>query len=154
MICEKHNEEKVKQGKRLRCVSCNREQQRSWWNQNRTTQQQRVKKNRNRLSDVILEIKEIKKCLICGEDNPMVLEFDHIEPGDKKETISQMARVGVKPETIRQEIYKCRVLCSNCHQVKTHIENNSYTFKRYETDNRFKPIIEKIISMIENKQTN
>ena len=154
MICEKHNEEMVNQKNRLRCMACNREQQRIWWNKNKLAQQERVKKNRNRLKDIITDIKETKICLICEEDNPMVLEFDHIIHSDKKETVSEMTRIGVNPETIKQEIAKCRVLCSNCHQIKTHIENNSHTFKRYEADLRFKNKIEKIIAMIESKETN
>ena len=74
MICEKHNEEKVtyKSGKK-ECRSCNREYQASWWNKNKIKQQERVKKNRNRLQDFILEIKESNKCFICNEQNPLIL---------------------------------------------------------------------------------
>ena len=149
MICEKHNEEKVKQKNRFRCISCNREQQRIWWNKNKTEQQERVKKNRNRLQDVVLGVKESNKCFICEEQNPMVLDFDHLE--NKTESISEMVRIGVKPETIKNEITKCRILCSNCHRIKTHIENNSYIFKKYETDQRFSDKIEKIRTMMERK---
>jgi hypothetical protein len=153
MICEKHNEEKVtyKNGQK-ECRSCNREYQSVWWNKNKIKQQERVKKNRNRLQDVILEIKECNKCLICAEDNPMVLEFDHVERLEKRENVSDMVRIGIKPETIKQEMSKCRVLCSNCHQIKTQIENNSYAYKKYETDSRYKDKIEKIKSMFEPSQ--
>ena len=150
MICEKHNEEKVtyKSGKK-ECRSCNREYQASWWNKNKIKQQERVKKNRNRLQDFILEIKESNKCFICNEQNPLILEFDHVE--NKTEAVSEMVRIGVKPETIKNEISKCRILCSNCHRIKTNIENNSYIYKKYETDERFSDKFEKIKLMIERK---
>lgn len=150
MICEKHNEEKVtyKNG-RKQCRSCNKESQSIWWNKNKIKQQERVKKNRNRLQDVVLEVKESNKCFICEEQNPMVLEFDHLE--NKSESVSEMVRIGVKPEAIKNEITKCRILCSNCHRIKTHIENNSYIFKKYETDQRFSDKIQKIITMMERK---
>ena len=150
MICEKHNEEKVtyKSGKK-ECRSCNREYQASWCNKNKIKQQERVKKNRNRLQDFILEIKESNKCFICNEQNPLILEFDHVE--NKTEAVSEMVRIGVKPETIKNEISKCRILCSNCHRIKTHIENNSYIYKKYETDERFSDKFEKIKLMIERK---
>jgi hypothetical protein len=104
------------------------------------------------LQDVVLEIKEAHKCFICEEQNPMVLEFDHID--NKAESVSEMVRIGVKPESIINEIAKCRILCSNCHRIKTHIENNSYIFKKYETDKRFSDKIEKIRSMIDKNERN
>jgi hypothetical protein len=151
MICSKHNEEKVtyKNGQK-ECRSCNREWQSVWWNKNKIKQQERVKKNRNRLQDVIIEIKENSKCFICDEKNPMILEFDHIE--NKKETVSEMVRIGVKPETIKNEICKCRILCSNCHQIKTHIENDSYVYNKYKIDERYSDKIEKIKLMMEMKE--
>lgn len=55
-------------------------------------------------------------CVNCGEENPTVLEFDHIR--DKKCKISRlMERAAWK--TVLKEIKKCQVLCSNCHQIKT-----------------------------------
>lgn len=152
MICEKHGEEKVtyKNGKK-QCRSCNREAQSTWWNKNKKKQQERVKRNRNRLQDIIIEIKKTNKCAICEEQNPMVLDFDHFE--NKTESVSEMIRIGVKPDTIKNEISKCRILCSNCHRIKTHLENNSYIFQKFETDERFTEKIEKIRLMIEKKET-
>lgn len=148
MICEKHNEEKVtyKNGKN-KCRSCNREHQRIWWKENKIKQQERVKRNRHKLHDIVIEAKEHNKCAICEEQNPMILEFDHVD--DKKENISWMVRQGVSSDDIKSEISKCRILCCNCHRLKTHIENNSYIYKKYKTDERYSDKIEKIKIMIE-----
>lgn len=150
MICEKHNEEKVtyKNGKKT-CLTCNKIAQREWWQKNKLSQQERVKQNRNRLKDIILDIKKTKMCAICCETNPMVLEFDHIR--DKTECVSELARIGIKKERIEEEISKCRVLCSNCHQIKTHIEKQTYIYKKFENDERYKQLFIKIIDMIKSE---
>lgn len=58
-------------------------------------------------------------CKSCGETNPIVLEFDHIK--NKKFLISRMIRYYAWDKIIK-EIKNCQVLCSNCHSIKTAIE--------------------------------
>ena len=53
-------------------------------------------------------------CVDCGENNPLVLTFDHVR-GDKKLGISEMVGRGWSIETIKAEITKCEVVCFNCH---------------------------------------
>lgn len=60
-------------------------------------------------------------CVQCGERDPIVLEFDHIK-GRKVRAVSDMAILGYSIDSIREEIEKCQVLCSNCHRRKTHQE--------------------------------
>ena len=58
----------------------------------------------------------------CGETNPLLLEFDHINPYTKLMNISMML-VQKKPiEKIKKEIKKCRIICRNCHMSKTAID--------------------------------
>lgn len=57
-------------------------------------------------------------CVDCGEDDPVVLEFDHVR-GDKAGSISLMIHNGVSLETLIIEINKCQVRCANCHRRKT-----------------------------------
>lgn len=153
MICEKHNEEKklLNNGRRC-CVSCNKEHQRLWWQKNKHKQQQKVKANRNRLKDFVLELKNKYNCLICGENNPLVLDFDHLE--NKLTDVSRMIKIGTKQENILEEINKCRVLCSNCHRIKTHIENDTYIYKKLSTQEQYKEIFAKIKEMILSSKTN
>lgn len=43
------------------------------------------------------------------------LDFDHIDPNDKKGNVSDLIRSDYAWSTIKQEINKCRVLCKICH---------------------------------------
>lgn len=55
-------------------------------------------------------------CVDCGESDPIVLEFDHIQP--KKFNLSMRARER-KMEDVIIEIRKCEIRCANCHRRKT-----------------------------------
>jgi 5-methylcytosine-specific restriction endonuclease McrA len=59
-----------------------------------------------------------KKCAICGESDPIVLEFDHLH--EKRNSISMM--LSYSWESIVKEIGKCQILCANCHRRKTYNE--------------------------------
>lgn len=70
--------------------------------------------NRQRIWDYLLK----HPCIDCGETNPVVLEFDHIDRKTKKKDISRMtSSYGWPP--IEKEINKCEVRCANCHRIKT-----------------------------------
>lgn len=59
-------------------------------------------------------------CVDCGASDPRVLEFDHIEPSTKTNTISRLVSDGYGIEKIQSEIDKCVVRCANCHRKKTY----------------------------------
>jgi hypothetical protein len=64
------------------------------------------------------------KCVLCGERHPACLEFHHINPKIKENTIAQIVRHGLKEsiiENLTKEINKCMPVCSNCHS-KIHFE--------------------------------
>ena len=67
------------------------------------------------------------ECAECGEDDPLVLEFDHLE--DKRADISALIRSACSWELVQREIAKCQILCSNCHKRKTHKEAESYRYR-------------------------
>lgn len=59
-------------------------------------------------------------CEDCGMDLitfPMCADFDHIDPTEKEFGISRL--VVVDPERLVQELMKCRLLCANCHRIRT-----------------------------------
>ena len=60
-----------------------------------------------------------KGCFDCGIKNPIVLDFDHRDPKEKKFTISDLARVGWSLKFLNEEIKKCDVVCANCHRIRT-----------------------------------
>ena len=79
----------------------------------------------------ILEIKMGNPCNICGENDPRVLDFDHINPKFKKYSISDLTNGGgYSFKTILKEMSKCQILCANCHRIKTSIDNNWFSFDR------------------------
>jgi hypothetical protein len=74
------------------------------------------KKNRAFIS----RVKSYASCVDCGESNPIVLDFDHVR-GEKVKNVSDMANASYSINSIKNEIRKCEVRCSNCHRKKTHL---------------------------------
>jgi 5-methylcytosine-specific restriction endonuclease McrA len=63
------------------------------------------------------------RCVVCGMDDPDVLEFDHIEPLFRKSS-------GIKSKDTYQEVLRhdnptevFQLLCANCHAKKTRSNN-------------------------------
>lgn len=55
-------------------------------------------------------------CVDCGETDPVVLEFDHID------TKSFDIAYGIRNnswESVLREMDKCEVVCANCHRRRT-----------------------------------
>lgn len=80
---------------------------------------QQVAARRVRVRAVIADHLRIHPCVDCGEDDPVVLEFDHVR-GEKLFEISRADNNCVSIATLRREIVKCEVRCANCHRRKTH----------------------------------
>jgi hypothetical protein len=56
------------------------------------------------------------KCSICGYDKcPAALDFHHKNPEDKLFNICK-AKNKIFNDTIKKELDKCDLLCSNCHR--------------------------------------
>jgi hypothetical protein len=81
-----------------------------------------VKEKKLEKRDIALEyVNEVKSsgCVICGEKEPCVLEFHHIDPTEKEYEVSAMVYWNVNLDKIKIEIRKCVVVCRNCH-AKVH----------------------------------
>ncbi|KKN76613.1 hypothetical protein LCGC14_0368100 [marine sediment metagenome] len=88
----------------------------------RNNNKDKVKKWRQKRSQInlnyIRDLKMVSGCIQCGyNDNPHVLQFDHINPKTKFREVSSM--VGYGRKKLDEEIAKCQILCANCHIVKT-----------------------------------
>ena len=66
----------------------------------------------------LLEYFERNPCMDCGESDPVVLEFDHLDANAKLFNISQ-ALPYRGWQSILDEINKCDVVCANCHRRRT-----------------------------------
>jgi hypothetical protein len=74
-----------------------------------------------RRDDIRKEIWEYKashSCIDCGESDPVVIDFDHLE--DKEFNISHGVARGFSINRIMKEIEKCDVVCANCHRRRTY----------------------------------
>jgi len=97
---------------------------------NQTDYQKYHQKRMNTLRAHCLEVKQrnrklltaylaIHFCVDCGEPDPIVLEFDHRDPSTKRYAVARMLTDRTSWKRILEEIQKCDVRCSNCHQRKT-----------------------------------
>lgn len=68
----------------------------------------------------MLEFMAGKSCIVCGESDPVVLQFNHIDPKQKRANVATMLTSGgYKWDTIMSEINKCNIMCANCHMRHT-----------------------------------
>lgn len=83
----------------------------------RTANRERDRKNWTDLRKSKYEWVTTQKvsCSICGETDPICLDFHHLDPAQKTIEISlAIARWSIK--RIREEMDKCIVVCANCHR--------------------------------------
>ena len=105
------------------CQQCGKEKDKNndyYWSGNKTRNicKDCVKENeKKKYQDRIEQINNYKKtlkCKKCGETRYYLFDFHHRNPKEKDYSISDHTRA--KFETIKTEIDKCDVLCSNCHR--------------------------------------
>lgn len=85
----------------------------------------RSKENRRpRKQEFVRRHKLLCGCKRCGyRESHYALEYHHIDPSQKDSTVSRLLSGNWSLKTIKKEIKKCVVLCSNCHRL-THDEIN------------------------------
>lgn len=108
---------------RSRCRACCREVSRRHYERNSALYIDRKRRRqpleRRRIAGVVLEYLRGHPCTGCRESDPIVLEFNHVDPAAKLGNIGQMIRDCVSKERLAAEIAKCEVLCANCHRTRT-----------------------------------
>ena len=114
------------------CKDCYKTYDDRLWNRDKSKKKLRAKERHHRLRKTLFETLLNSKCEICGETDPFVLEFDHIDPAQKKAAVSVLVGRRHSWESVQKEINKCRVLCANCHRRETAKEQNWYKDVRIE----------------------
>ena len=81
------------------------------------------RRNRERNRQFVVSYLREHPCVDCGEDDPVVLEFDHVR-GSKLKSISVMIVSEFSLAALEKEIEKCDVRCANCHRRVTASRGN------------------------------
>lgn len=87
---------------------------------------------RDLLRELIWKHFETHPCVDCGNNDPMVLHFDHVDRTTKKYSISRIVNNGYSVKTVFDEIAKCVVRCANCHQKRTAKQMGWWSTKNVE----------------------
>lgn len=129
------------------CKDCAKKHKAEWYRKNNEKRLSYAKKYYEDNREEIIESSRQKRfrhelfvweyltahpCQHCGESNPLVLEFHHIDRDSKAGNISQMAFQRIPTNHLQSEIDKCEVLCANCHRIETTKINNGPRWKLYE----------------------
>ena len=81
-----------------------------------------VKNQYRKRKDGVNNLKKQCACQKCGEKRFYLLDFHHVNPEIKDDTIAKMTSNRNKIEDIQKEIDKCVILCSNCHREFHYLE--------------------------------
>lgn len=111
-----------KNGFQFCCKECNKNKLKQYYDENKNAHikltTQRRKKRQKENQQKLRVIKSNSKCALCGENEPICLDFHHLS--GKKIRISVAINCGWKWERVVDEMKKCVIVCSNCHR-KIHI---------------------------------
>jgi hypothetical protein len=87
-------------------------------------------KKRIVIRSFIVEYLSSHYCVDCGEDDPVVLEFDHRDRSKKLFNIGDASKKRYSLARVEEEIQKCDVRCANCHRRKTFKERTTEASKK------------------------
>ena len=110
------------------CKDCQKEYRSKHYANNKEQYLEKNRRLNNRNTEFVYNYLLSHPCVDCGEDDPIVLDFDH--QSNKTMGISEMTRDSYSVERIEKEILKCDVRCANCHRKKTAKEGNFYRYLR------------------------
>jgi hypothetical protein len=104
------------------CFPCKAEKQRKRRDNPEYRDEERLKnyihqkQKKEKLFEFVNAYKAAKGCCVCGDKDPIVLDFHHLDPSKKKDSIALLINQRKPLETVMKEIEKCVVICSNDHR--------------------------------------
>jgi hypothetical protein len=115
-----------------RCKTCLLARNRAWVRDNRSRHLDYQKKyqategrSNRRLRYEWFDTAKARPCEDCGgQFPPECMDFDHTDPATKEFSVSYGAVAGLRVERVMAEIAKCRLLCANCHRIRTAKQHN------------------------------
>lgn len=112
-----------KDGFASHCCDCKALFQGEWYRSHKQEHYQRNINKRRELRQKLDDFLVGRKCIDCGNPNPIVLEFDHVK-GNKRDNVARLVNNAVSWESILAEIAKCEIRCANCHRIVTVARRN------------------------------
>ena len=109
------------------CKKCRSVYNSAYSKRSKQASYEQVKIRNEKKKQKLIDYLKSHPCVKCGEADPVVLEFNHINPNEKEWNISQMVKTNWSWDSIMREISKCEVLCANCH--RRHTANQQKWFK-------------------------
>lgn len=129
-ICEFNKNKWKVDGYQTICRTCSKDKSKKYYIANRVEQRKKIgRQNKERKNNSRLEIIKYLSnhpCVDCGNNNIIVLDFDHRDTEIKSHNICDMVAGGYVWRSIEKEIEKCDVRCANCHRVKTAYQFGNY----------------------------
>lgn len=80
------------------------------------------KRHRVKIRQKMMEFLSTKSCQDCGEKDPIVLDFDHVDRKGKFKMVSKLMSGHYSWASVEKEIKKCHIRCANCHRRKTYAQ--------------------------------
>ena len=95
-----------------------KERWKAWYSANAKRHAKNAYARRKALAKEFQEWKKTLSCMHCGENEPICLEFHHVDPATKDGDPSSMALYkGWALERLKAYLLEtCLVLCANCHR--------------------------------------
>lgn len=85
----------------------------------------------------LIAAEKTRGCLCCGEDDPEILEFHHVDRSEKLFVISSN-KYKVSVLSLIAELAKCVPLCPTCH---VRADRGTYTIEREDCDDINAPYV-------------
>ena len=98
--------------RRNACRECRAEYRKQWRKNNPELYHAQASRHQDKQTQWLYDIKQ--PCIVCGETEPVCIDFHHKDPKEKDFTIGKHRSKG--REWLLQEISKCVCLYANCHR--------------------------------------
>ena len=121
-------------GKRhSQCKDCQKSQEHKHYEESKERQYLVKERAKNQKDNNLSFIENLKQqgCSKCGDKRFYVLDFHHINPNEKENTLAHMIKSN-SLENLKKEVDKCILLCANCHREFHFLEKEeNITLKQY-----------------------
>lgn len=94
-----------------------------WGKTHRAERRKALTEFRERRYKEFMEYKKTLSCIICGENDPICIDFHHLNESEKEYQISDLV---MSREKMEEELKKCVPVCANCHRKIHYYGSDKY----------------------------